>query len=292
MKQTLLAVLLAWTVAATGQQTNTYQNKHGQTHLCGPFVLNDLQQEPFSGWYQENHDAFELSPKATEWAENLRGTEVDIYIGTWCGDSKRWMPRFVSLWEQLGLDTSQLHFIALYNGERYKQGPNHEEAGKFIHRVPTFIFKQEGKEYARIVESPQNDLETDVAQIAFGYPSQPNYRAANYVMELLQTKTSAEIEADYKQYLHATFRLAGKNHELNSLGYLYLRHGKVQEALMAFRLNMDIFPYDPNTYDSYAEALAASGDIEKSILYYQKVLEKDPGNENATAQIAALRDKG
>jgi len=49
----------------------------------------------------------------------------------------------------------------------------------------TLFFKRDGKEIARIVETPQNDLLTDIGQIALGLPSKPNYRAANYLMNLL-----------------------------------------------------------------------------------------------------------
>ena len=58
-----------------------------------------------------------------------------------------------------------------------------------IHRVPAFIFKTENIEYARIVESPKNDLITDVAQIALGYPSSPNYEGANYLFKVFDTES-------------------------------------------------------------------------------------------------------
>jgi len=70
--------------------------------------------------------------------------------------------------EDLSQDTA-LEIIALYNGEKTKQGPNGEEKGMGIHRVPTFIFEQGGKEIARIVEDPATDFETDIAQIALGF---------------------------------------------------------------------------------------------------------------------------
>lgn len=75
-----------------------------------------------------------------------------------------------------------------------------------IHRIPTFIFKKDNNEIARIVEYLRNDLQTDVAQIALGVPSNPNYEAANYLNKVLDTdietskitlinttKTSAEL---------------------------------------------------------------------------------------------------
>ena len=48
-------------------------------------------------------------------------------MGTWCGDSKEWVPSFLKIWDQLGLDRKELTFTALYDiDERYKQGPNKE----------------------------------------------------------------------------------------------------------------------------------------------------------------------
>tara|TARA_B110000305_G_scaffold166436_1_gene184047 strand:- start:71 stop:229 length:159 start_codon:yes stop_codon:yes gene_type:complete len=50
---------------------------------------------------------------------------------------------------QLDLYRDKLNYTALYDiDEHYKQGPNGEEKGMQIHRVPTFIFKRNGKEIA------------------------------------------------------------------------------------------------------------------------------------------------
>ena len=60
--------------------------------------------------------------KKQKWAKNLKNIQVDIYLGTWCGDSKYWVPKFIKLWDELGLNKNQLKLIALYGGkERYKQ---------------------------------------------------------------------------------------------------------------------------------------------------------------------------
>jgi len=64
-------------------------------------------------------------------------------MGTWCGDSKKWIPSFLKAWGKLSLDRKKLKYTVLYDtDERYKQGPNGEEKGMHIHRVPTFIFKK------------------------------------------------------------------------------------------------------------------------------------------------------
>ncbi|MEQ9301379.1 MAG: hypothetical protein RIF33_22565 [Cyclobacteriaceae bacterium] len=273
-------------------QALTYENQSGDIHLAGEIQLSDLQNAPYQEWYNENYRAFEKSDKPSAWSKNLKEAKVEIFLGTWCGDSKMWVPRFINLWESLGLDTSQLKIVALYDGaENYKQGPEGEEKGRNIHRVPTFIFSRDGEEFARIVESPVNELETDLAQIALGYASAPNYRGATAMIELLATKSDTEIKDDMKTHLNAVYRKAGRSVELNTLGYVYLRSGRVREAIMTFMFNTRFFPYDPNVYDSYAEALEQDGQIALAIENYQKVLEINPDNEKAREKVEALSDQ-
>lgn len=288
MKAILLIFYLGMSMLTLAQEPQQYQNKRDETHLCGPIKINDLQAGLYREWFDENYAALTLAG-TSKWKKKLKGKEVDIYLGTWCGDSKKWVPQFIKLWDELGLDRDQLNIIALYDGsEKYKQGPNKEELGKDIHRVPTFIFKNDGKEYARIVESPSNDMETDLAQIALGYPSTPNYKGATYLMNLLETKSKDEVYADFKIHVNKAYRLTGKKSELNTLGYVYLRSGRIDEGLTVLHFNTYYFPKDASVYDSYAEALEMAGDTENAIINYQKVLELDSENENATEQLARL----
>jgi len=268
----------------------TYVNDKDQTHLFGPISAQDLQIDSLKVWYQKNYDAIALSSKKNKWKKNLKNTTVHIYLGTWCGDSKRYVPQFIKLWDELGLNPDQLNIIALYNGgDRHKQGPNGEEQGKKIHRVPTFIFNQDGKEYARIVERPVTDLETDIAQIALGYPSTPQYAGANYMLDIFSNYSLQEINKDFVKHDNAVFRKCSKSSELNTLGYVLLSAGRLDEALVTFMYNTRINRHDPNVYDSYGEALALKGETEKAIANYEKVIELDPKNEHAQEQLEKLK---
>ncbi|HAP59728.1 MAG TPA: hypothetical protein DCR93_09550 [Cytophagales bacterium] len=289
MRTTLLLFLAGFSWLAHAQ--TTYVDSRGNTHRCGPFELSVLETDTlFADWYAENYTTFAMWEGATDWKAALEGMEVDVYLGTWCGDSKRWVPQFVALWDALGLDRDQLHFVALYNGtDQYKQGPNGEEKGLNIHRVPTFIFKEAGEEVARIVESPANDLVTDVAQIALGVPSQPNYRGATYTQNMLAHYSQQEIYDNYREHVNAVYRLVKGTRELNTLGYVYLRAGEVEKALMTFEMNTYFYPYDPNVFDSYGEALALAERNEEAAAQYEKVLALDPENTNAQEQLAKLR---
>jgi len=288
MKSTLLFLL--FTLFSYSQTPEFYNNKKGDLHLCGEFSINELEQnDAFKTWFNKSYSNFELDNKKQKWAKNLKSIQVNIYLGTWCGDSKYWVPKFIKLWDELGLNRNQLKLIALYDGkERYKQGPNKEEEGLSIHRVPTFIFKKNNSEIARIVEHPRNDLETDLAQIALGVPSNPNYGAANYLYKLLDSNVEGYKNKPEEHYKNIK-KLVSKSSELNTLGYVFLRKKQTYKALICFELNSYLFPYNPNVYDSFGEALMLNNQNEKALKMYEKVLEIKPNDNNAKNKIQELK---
>ena len=180
----------------------------------------------------------------------------------------------------MGLDRKKLSYTALYDtDERYKQGPNGEEKGLQIHRVPTFIFKRDGKEIARIVETPQNDLLTDIGQIALGLPSKPNYKAANYLMNLLEEKSVEEIRADLNTCFYKTHDHLGKSSELNTLDNVFLRSDRIEEVVLVFEFNSYFFRYDTYIIGSYAKGVAFQGETKKAKEFYERALKIHPENK-------------
>lgn len=289
----LISLFLLFTNTIFAQSFKTYFNSSGEKHLAGEFELDILRTDTtYSKWFNENEEAFKFSGKNTDWKKNLEKTEIEIFLGTWCGDSKRWVPQFVELWKELGLNENQLKFTALYdNDENYKQGPNAEEKGKLIHRVPTFIFKKGDMEYARIVEFPVNDLETDLAQIALGYPSEPNYRAATYLLELFEAESLDSVYKNVQTHFNEVYRLVGKERELNTLGYVFQYSDRMPEALLTFEINSAIFPYSPRVLNSYGEALAKNGQKDRAIEVFKRVIELDPTLESANAKLKELEEQ-
>lgn len=276
------------------QEAQYFKNSREQMHLCGAVSLETLQRDSISKkWFEKNYTDFELSDKEHSWAKNLKNVEVDIYMATWCGDTKRLVPAFVKLWDKLGLDRNQLNFIALYSGDmgKYKQSPDREEKGKGIFKVPTLIFKKNGKEVSRIIEKPVNDLETDITQIAMGCPSFPNYRGASYLHQLLNTHSIEELR-NSSEYINKVYRMRKDVSGLNTLGYIYLDDNQLDKALLAFYYNTRFYPHEPNVYDSYAEALEKAGKVEEAIQNYEKVLLLNRGNKNARIRLKELRKKG
>jgi len=80
--------------------------------------------------------------------------------------------------------------------------------------------------------------------------------------------------------------------DFNLLGYDFLHNGHLPQALETFKINTLLYPFEASVYDSYAEALAASGKKEAAILMYKKSLLIDPDNENGQKMLKELLDPG
>ena len=285
--------LLFFGTFAFAQSPSNYLNDRNESHLCGPFQIEAIEKDSlYMAWFQKNYAALEAPSSIPKWVEKLENTTVEIYMGTWCGDSKKWVPRFLKLWDAYELDRSKLRFTALYDtDEKYKQGPNGEELGKKIHRVPTFIFKRDGAEFARIVESPRNDLKTDLQQIALGVSSEPNYRGATYLIDVLEKMTPEEIYKDVNHYFSECYDLVCNSRELNTLGFIFLRAGEIEKAFLSFNFNRHYFKNEAYVHASMAEAFQFNNDKEKAIKNYKKALELDPENKKIKEKTAVLEEE-
>ena len=73
---------------------------------------------------------------------------------------------------------------------------------------------------------------------------------------------------------------------INLLGYDYLlEHKKPKVAESIFRANTILHPNSANVFDSYAEALMMSGDLESSLENYQKAVDLATKNEDRDLEL-------
>ncbi|MFA5971770.1 MAG: thioredoxin family protein [Lentimicrobiaceae bacterium] len=92
----------------------------------------------------------------------LNGIKVTLVMGTWCGDSKEWVPRFYKIMDELNFDYKNLTLICV---DRSKKAPGTNVDALKIELVPTFIFYRNAEELGRIVEVPSDLLEKDILKI-------------------------------------------------------------------------------------------------------------------------------
>ncbi|MDQ3036349.1 MAG: thioredoxin family protein [Myxococcota bacterium] len=93
------------------------------------------------------------------------GAEVIVYLGTWCGDSRREIAR---LFRALELVPEPYPFTVSWIGvDRAKTAPGHTE-GADVRFVPTIVVRRDGAEVGRIVESAPRGVERELLDLLTG----------------------------------------------------------------------------------------------------------------------------
>lgn len=85
---------------------------------------------------------------------------VDIYLGTYCSDSRRWVPRYYKLRKSLPVREELI--ISMDTTKKDIRGMASESGVK---KIPTFIFYDQDRELGRVVEKPKGRLEKEILQI-------------------------------------------------------------------------------------------------------------------------------
>ncbi len=126
-------------------------------------VGRDLFTKPETLWFDEAYDSYIADIGALQplrgWNDSL---DVIIFLGTWCSDTHRELPRFLKIVESTHPPIRIVEFHAL---DRNKKSDSDLPEKYNITNVPTFVFLKNGKEIGRIVEKPQNSLEEDIVEI-------------------------------------------------------------------------------------------------------------------------------
>lgn len=110
--------------------------------------------------YQPNVEA------VSEIKNNDKETRITLAFGTWCPDSKNYVPRLLKAINSAASDKIQLKLIGIDNQFREPVASVQPLA---ITNVPTVIVERGGREIGRIVETPASDtIEEDLAAILYG----------------------------------------------------------------------------------------------------------------------------
>jgi thiol-disulfide isomerase/thioredoxin len=145
---------------------NCQQNKKTQT---------SKEKTILKGWITENQ-LFDLSPvyevektgyqpdstSASFLKKFNEELNVLIFLGTWCPDCRREVPRFLKILETVDNNFIKFQMMGLDRTKRDSLGL----AEKYqIEYVPTFIVLQNEREIGRIIEIPMLSIEQDLVEI-------------------------------------------------------------------------------------------------------------------------------
>lgn len=137
----------------------------GETVVLGPTTREQIESA-VPEWVQAEVEAQPDVQVARSLASVEPGAEVTVFLGTWCGDSRREVPRFWKALAEAGFDVPfGIHYVGV---DRDKKEPANELAANDIRYLPTFIVRRDGRETGRIVETSPHGVEHDLLDLLTG----------------------------------------------------------------------------------------------------------------------------
>lgn len=94
------------------------------------------------------------------------GARVDVFLGSWCSDSRHEIPRLMRILEGLqGRENFDVRFVGV---DREKRQPAAEIRTYQVRFLPTIVVSRDDREVGRIVQRPARTLETDLLRLLDG----------------------------------------------------------------------------------------------------------------------------
>ena len=113
----------------------------------------------FKNWFDEEYIGYKILDEAYErLSVDFEDVKITIVLGTWCSDSRREVPRFFKILDEINFPEENTKLIFV---NRSKNGLSDEVEGLNIEFVPTIIFYRNKDEIGRIIETPNETLEED-----------------------------------------------------------------------------------------------------------------------------------
>jgi thiol-disulfide isomerase/thioredoxin len=106
-----------------------------------------------------------FEPKG-RWADSLKtlhvtdSLQMQIFLGCYCGDSKKYVPRFFKM--EPALPIAQIDIISV---DTTKKDEKNIGGMVGLKKIPTFIFYRDSIEIGRIVEKPKGGLEKNLFRL-------------------------------------------------------------------------------------------------------------------------------
>jgi len=293
MKTQLLSILFCLSISvASAQPFNKEVSVDGKKpKLLGKINKDGLSQDNYASWFVKNYDEYHPDSEViNQFKDELKSYTIELFMGTWCGDSKLEVPRFYKILEAAEFPIERLANIAVEREKlAYKQSPGGEHEGKNIHRVPTFIFYKNGVEINRITEHPVNTLEDDIYQILqLNYT--PNYIGVTILNDALEAMGLEKFRKKKKKLLSELKKVITNMYELNTYSNVLYYSGKEEAAIAVARINLGLYPSEVYVYKSLAKKLSRKGAVNEAIELYEKALKLNPEDKQIKAALEELKN--
>ncbi|MFK7832799.1 MAG: hypothetical protein AB8B52_05965 [Winogradskyella sp.] len=294
MKTNILTIIITLLCACQNyaQTLNQEITNEGETpFLLGKIDKIGLEGDNYKSWFTKNYDDYQPNSKITNAiSSELKNYSITLFMGTWCGDSKKEVPRLYKVLEACNFSMDQLTVVAVSaKPDMYKQSPQHEEKGLNIHRVPTVIFYKNGKETNRIVEHPITTFEEDIQNIITVNDYTSNYQIVTTIHNILKTKGPKGLKRKQNKLLKQFDGKVSSMYELNTYGRILYGTQKIDEAIAIFTFNTKLFPNEPRSYMSLANTLGVSGRKEAALEVLSNAIKLFPDHNNLKENLQVIK---
>ncbi len=273
------------------QELNKEITDEGNPFLLGKIDKSGLTSDNYNQWFSENYNNYQVDKSIiSDLKTTLNNFTITVFMGTWCGDSKREVPRFYKILEASNFPMHQLTVIALSSKPyMYKQSPRHYEAGLNIHRVPTFIFYKNGKEINRIVEHPVESLEKDMLNITTSNDYESNYQIVTQINTILKNDGLNGLKKQSKKLVKQFKNKVSSMFELNTYGRVLFSKNQKEAAIEVFKINNLLFKEEPRTYMSLANTLGVLNYKKEAIKVLENAVKQFPDNTDLKENLEVIQ---
>jgi hypothetical protein len=150
--------------ASTSRTTTPVDTHHGPMGEMVGFTTQTEIESELPAWRTAREGSIIDADAAERLASVAPGAEVTVFLGTWCGDSRREVSRLFAALERTGTLPFAIRFIGV---DRSKHAEGLTD-GVDLRYVPTIIVTRDGAEVGRIVESAPLGVERALLELLDG----------------------------------------------------------------------------------------------------------------------------
>ncbi|MHB1051287.1 MAG: thioredoxin family protein [Bacteroidota bacterium] len=161
----LLAIFLLQFTGCGSSETYTIERESPMSVvITGEFDRTVVNSDDVSRiWYEKNYSEYRVdSTRIAEIGRLQENIRYVIVAGTWCGDSKRQLPRLFKIFDAAHISEKR---VKMFGVDRSKKSDKLKLDQYSVQYVPTIIVFRHEREIGRIVESPVETLEADLVSI-------------------------------------------------------------------------------------------------------------------------------
>lgn len=163
MKNLFIFLVFMTPVLLTAQINKTvYDEVKDQEILIGECNQEGFRSPGFNEWFDTEYASYEVNDVQFNPDYKIPFDSVYVFLGTWCSDSQREVPRFCKIIDNEYFAGTYVRYFAL-DGNKQTDAIDTKEF--YVDYVPTFIFYYKGNELCRIIEAPKLSLEEDIMDL-------------------------------------------------------------------------------------------------------------------------------